>query len=211
MAFGFKRLPGRSRRHINLSATDSRFALGEEISDRQYRAYLDSLGARGSVPGVRAIRDTERQLEAQRAALAARAAQLAAQGAALDTREADLALRERELALEKQLFRRARTDAGQRRYNTVLDAYVRTKRAHGVKITKIEARKSVEFKAIMGDIRGKPNKRNNPNIADQNLSKRKRALDAIGGGASFREIYELLYGTADGHELEGFRSRRRVA
>jgi hypothetical protein len=100
----------------------------------------------------------------------------------------------------------------------VLESYVREQRRAGRKITKIEARKSPEFKGIMADIKGKPNKKNNPNIRDQNSFRRKRALDRLGGSTVFREQYENLYGpAAGGGQFRGvdrtgrsFRVRRRV-
>jgi hypothetical protein len=194
VAFGFKRLAGRNRRHVVTGDTSGIYEIGQEISDRQYRAYLDKIGKRGSLPAVSAIRDTEAKLETLRRQLEARSNDL-------DARAAALKLREQELDLEKQLFRRARTDSGQRRYNTVLEAYVRQQRRQGRKITKIEARKSPEFKQIMSDIKGKPNKRRDPNIRDANVVRRRQALSRLGGANDFREQYESLYGPTDQGEF----------
>lgn len=212
MAFGFDRNSGKSRSYTFRGGdSNAPFEVGQTVSRRRYDAYVESLGKRTHMPGASAIRDTERQLEAMRADLAKRVDDVAA-------REMTVALREQELELEKQLFRKSRTSAGQRRYNTVLEAFVREKRRGGRKISKIEARKSPEFLEIMKDIKGKPNKKNNPNIRDQNRALRKRALDKLGGATIFREQYENMYGPADGGTFRGvdrtgrsFRVRRRVA
>lgn len=186
MAFGFAREKGGARGYVNESNPE--FAPGQRLSRRQYDKFTEKLGVRQHGSGVDAIAETERQLEALRASLAQRAS-------ALDQREASLELRERELALEKELFRKGRQSAGQRRYNAALDAYVSEKRRQGQTINKIQARRDPEFNAIMRDLKGRANPRGSPNIRDANKEKRLRALDALGGGANFREYYSKLYGS----------------
>lgn len=189
MAFGFRREAGKGRGYVNEGNAD--FAPGQRLSRRQYDNYIEGIGKRQHLPGTEAIRATERQLEQLRENLRQREQNL-------NTREASLKLREQELELEKLLFRTGRTSAGQRRYNAVLDAYVTEQRRQGRKVTKIEARKSDAFKSILNDIKGRPNKRHNPNIAADNKQRRLRALERIGGGAAFREYYERMYGPTTG-------------
>ena len=188
MAFGFTRQPGPSRNYVNESNPD--FAIGMKLSRRQYDAYIEKLGKRTHLPGAEAIRETERLLEQVRANLVLRENEL-------DRREAELALREAELQLEQQLFRRGRQNAGQRRYNAMLDAYVANERRKGRTVTKRDARSEPRFKQIMSDIKGTPNKRKNPNVAAANKIRRRAALEAVGGQAAFREYYDGLYGSLE--------------
>lgn len=190
MAFGFHRQAGSGRGYVNDANPD--FAIGQRLSRRQYDKYIERIGKRTHLPGAEAIRETERLLEQLRANLAQRAADLDAQAAGLDLREEQLALREQELAFEQQLFRKGRQSAGQRRYNALLNAYVGEQRRRGVKINKRQAAASAEFKQIVKDVKGRPNKKNNPNIRDQNRFNRMKALDKIGGSNAFREYYKNL-------------------
>jgi hypothetical protein len=185
VAFGFRRQSGTGRGYVNESSPD--FAIGQRLSRRQYDKYIETLGKRTHLPGADAIRETERRLESLREQLLARAADL-------DTRETALRLRELELEFEQAQFRKARQNAGQRRYNALLDAYVGEQRRRGKRIGKREASQTAEFKQLVADVRGRPNKRGNPNIRDQNRFNRLKALDAVGGGLVFREYYEMLYG-----------------
>jgi hypothetical protein len=180
VAFGFRRETGTARGYINAET-------GDRISRRQYDKFVEKLGKRTHQPGVEAIRDTERLLEKLRDDLTKREFDVSA-------REAAVSLREQELELEKLLYRRGRTSAGQRRYNTVLEAYVNEKRRQGIKISKIDARKSKDFKSIMTDIKGRANKADNRNIKDENRINRMKALDKLGGSNVFRELYEKMYG-----------------
>lgn len=185
MAFGFKRQPGTSKGYINESNPD--YAIGQRLSRRQYSKYVETIGQRQRSHGADYILETERKLEELRAALAQRAADL-------DTREEALRVRELELEFERAQFRRARQNAGQRRRAALLDAYVGEQRRRGKRITKREASGSAEFQQLVKDVRGRPNKRGNPNIRDENRFRRLKALDAVGGGLVFREYYEMLYG-----------------
>lgn len=183
--FGFKREAGTRRNYINESNPD--FAVGQRLSRKQYDKYIERRGARTHLPGAEQLRETERLLEQMRANLALRANEL-------DQREASLQLREAELKLEQELFRKGRQNAGQRRFNAMLDAYVSNERRKGRTVSKLKARSEPAFKQVMEDIKGKPNKRRNPNVAAENAIRRRRALDAVGGGATFREFYTGLYG-----------------
>lgn len=206
MAFGFQRRPGTSRGYVNTSNTEGPYEIGQTISRRQYDKYVESLGKRTHLPGTAAIRETERHLEELRRALAR------------EEIEAD-ELFEIRGELERLRGQSNGPQArGQRRYNAALEAYVRQKRSQGIRIDKRQARSSAEFKTIMGDIKGRPNKRGNPNIRDQNRFLRKRALDKLGGSNIFREQYDSLYGPSDrgefGHVRKDGRShriRRRIA
>jgi len=183
--FGFKREAGTGRGYVNESNPD--YEIGTRLSRRQYDKFIEKQGARQKLPGADQIRETERQLEQLRDALARRET-------ALDLRETELKLREQELQLEKDLFRKGRQSAGQRRYNTMLDAFVTNERRKGKTVNKRDARNDPVFKQAMEDIKGKPNKRKNPNIAAENVERRRRALAVVGGGDVFREYYERTYG-----------------
>lgn len=187
MAFGFARQPGTARGYVNQSNPD--FAIGQRLADRQYRKYVESIGQRKHLPGAEAIRQTELLLEKMRADLAQRSA-------SLDTREAELELRERELELEQQLFRKGRHSAGQRRYNVMLDAYVANERRKGRTLNKRQAMQERAFKQAMIDMKGKPNKRHDPNIAARNVAMRRKALETVGGNQVFREYYDSMYGAS---------------
>jgi hypothetical protein len=187
MAFGFSRQPGNARGYVN--ENNSEYAIGHRLSRRQYDKYVKSIGQRKHLPGVEAIRETEKLLEKMRSDLAQRSADL-------DTREEALALRERELELEQQLFRKGRHSAGQRRYNVMLDAYVANERRKGRTLNKRQAMQEPVFKQAMIDMKGKPNKRHDPNIAARNVAMRRKALETVGGNQVFREYYDSMYGAS---------------
>lgn len=149
-------------------------------------------------------------LERTAAILDQRAADLVGEREQLSREQARLALEQEELDLEKKLFRRARQDAGQRRYNAVLDLYVKEQRRQGKRLTKTEARKSEQFKNIMRDIKGKSNPTGAAAIKDANRFARQKALDQLGGSNRFREQYEQMYGTARPRAQPGDRIRVRV-
>lgn len=198
MAFGYTRQPGTRRRFLNTET-------GEEISYRQYNKVLDRLGERQPAlkSSVEALRAAERELERIRQSLSAREAQL-------EARETLLAERERELALERQLFRAGRQNAGQRRYNAALEAYVRAQRSRGRRLNKTEARKEAAFKQAVRDLKGRANPRRNPNIADANRFARQKAMASLGGDVFFRDQYESLYGgRAGGHGMRVVRMSAR--
>ena len=195
MAFGFIRLPGTSRRFQNIES-------GETISYRQYNKHLDRLGARAPAlkTSIEAIRATEDELARIRASLASREAELQA-------REALVAERERALELERELFRAGRQSAGQRRYNAALESYVRSARLRGRRINKREARSEPAFRQAMKNLKGRPNPKRNPTIADENRFRRRKALDTLGGDVFFRDQYESLYGNAHGVRKLSVRGR----
>ena len=187
MAFGFSRQPGAARGYVNEGNSD--FAIGHRLSRRQYDKYVEKLGQRHHQPGAEAIRETEKLLEKMRADLVQRSA-------SLDTREAGLELREKELELERQLFRKGRHSAGQRRYNVMLDAYVANERRKGRTLNKRQAMQEPVFKQAMIDMKGKPNKRHDPNVAARNVVMRRNALERVGGAQVFREYYDSMYGAS---------------
>jgi aminopeptidase N len=196
MAFGFRRASGTSRGYVNETSPD--FAPGQRLSRRQYDKYVESLGKRSRMPGVDAIRDAERNLErisAQLRELEAREADLSERERRLAERERLLSEREAEARRSKLANQRSRQSAGQRRYNTLLEAYVSEQRRRGNRsITKRQAAQSSEFKQIVKDVKGKPNPKNNPNIRDQNRFARMKALDKVGGSNVFREFYDQMFG-----------------
>ncbi len=194
MAFGFARLPGRSRQYVNVSNTDAPVPIGETLSRRQYDRYIERLGQRTHLPGTTAIRDAERRLEALRQALLDQRENL------LDQREADIAAREaalaeaeRELQARQSAFGNSAQARGQRRYNAALDAYVDERRRQGRPISKRDARSTPEFREIMKDIKGRPNKRGLGSVRDADAAKRRAAFDKLGGGITFKEFYQRLY------------------
>lgn len=180
MAFGFVRNAGRARSYTNVSAADGPVPIGSTISRRQYDKYVERLGARTHLPGTAAIRETERNLEELRRWLAA------------EQIEAEEVF-EVEAELQRQRFANNGAQArGQRRYNAALESFVRHKRSQGIQITKREARSTAEFRQVMTDIKGTPNKRGNPNVRDRNAARRRAAFDRIGGGRNFKEVYDTI-------------------
>jgi hypothetical protein len=202
MAFGFTRQAGTGRGYVNVSNPD--YAIGDRLARRQYDKYIERLGKRTHLPGAEAIRETERLLEQLRVRLDARESEL-------DAREAAVELAERELALEQALFRKGRQNAGQRRYNALLEAYVSEQRRRGNRsVNKLTAKSSPAFKQLVADVKGRANKRNNPIIRDANRFTRMKALDQLGGSNVFREYYEKLYGSiTDGTIGKNVRARAR--
>ena len=184
MAFGFRREAGTGRGYINEES-------GERLSRRQYDKHVERLGKRQHLPGAEAILATEHMLEGLRA----RIAEVSERETDVARRELELDLRARELEFEKQLFRKSRTSAGQRRLNATLEAYVQEQRRRGKKVNKIEARKSQDFKSILEKLKGRPNKGKSASVADENRFNRLKALDQLGGSNMFREYYEKLYGS----------------
>lgn len=186
VAFGFKRLPGRARRYVNESNPD--LPVGTVLADRQYRKFLERLGARTHLPGVEMLRLAERQLEDLKAALDARSV-------ALDARE--VALAEAEASLASTQAGHARLQHGrtrQRRYNLLLDLYMTEQRRKGVTLTKRQAMHSGEFKNIIATIRKTDKHNKNPNLDLERKFARSAAFALIGGAQSFKEYYEMLYG-----------------
>lgn len=209
MAFGFRRLPGPSRRFLNESNPD--FAIGAEISYRQYDKYLAATARKAVKGGAKEISRVERELAETKRNLDRLQRDLEKREASVAAREALVAEREKELALEKELFRKGRTDKGQRRFNVALEAYVRSERAKGRTISKREAKSSPAFKQIMSDLKGRPNKRRNPNIAAENDIRRRRALSQLGGADFFRDQYQSVYGrgTSGGPRFRGVNAAGR--
>lgn len=191
MAFGFTRERGTGRGYV-ADGSNPEFAAGERLSRRQYDKYTERLGKRTHLPGTAEIRATERMLE-----------QLARD---LEREEIDeseafqerLELLQRRRAIERTSPRRAAQGAGQRRYNAALDAYVKAQRSAGRPIGKRDASRSPEFKQIMADLKGRPNKSRNPAVADDNRYRRQKALAHLGGDRFFRDQYESLYGGRPG-------------
>jgi hypothetical protein len=195
MAFGFQRLPGIARRYVNQSNPD--FAPGAVISRRQYSAYTDRIiqeyAAEEQKEGAEAIAAAQRHLD-------------------------DIAdsLRRRQEA-EAGTIRSIRHGAGQRRYNALLDAYRLHQRERGHPVGKREAMQSAEFKALVADVKGKPNKRRSPIVMEENRQRRRAALARVGGADFFRQQYESLYGgRTGGHGLRvnatgrSITTRRRI-
>jgi hypothetical protein len=94
---------------------------------------------------------------------------------------------------EAQL-RRERQGAGQRRYNLMLDLYVRQQREAGRVVNKRQAAADPAFKQAVKLSKGTPNPRHNPNIRDRNMRDRRRGFAVVGGADKFREEYEAQYG-----------------
>lgn len=192
MAFGFRRLSGRAR---NYEAVDAEgYAPGTVLSRRQYDAYVSRLGRRERLPGFDLIREAERRLEALQARLEAaeRAAQSEFEREAV-TQAREAARREGAATAQAKL-RRSRQQAGQRRYNSLLKSFREERARQGRPISFREARVNAEFRQIVADMKGKANPKGDPNIADDNRSRRMKALDRLGGDRVFREQYAALYG-----------------
>lgn len=192
MAFGFSRAAGTSRGYV-ADGSNPVFAAGQRLSRRQYDKYVEQIGQRSHLPGAEAIRATERNLEALREALTARQTALDSQAAELAARELAVAEREAQAA-RRGGFLRERQGAGQRRYNLALELYVTREREAGRPVTKRDAAKRAEFKAALADIKGRPNPSRNPNIAADNVAKRRRGFAVLGGADRFKEQYERQYG-----------------
>lgn len=159
---------------------------GERLSRRQYDKLVASAGGRKSKGAVTtAARDiAEARLRELTGAKRPSKRKIAAA-----TKERD--------ALRAAHGKHWDRQAGQRRYNTVLELYVRRKRRQGEKINKREARSSEEFKAIMAAYKPeKPRKRESPDARrarhKRNEARRNEALRLLGDrqGDEFREIYK---------------------
>jgi hypothetical protein len=201
MAFGFSRERGTGRGYV-ADGSNPEFAAGTRLSRRQYDKYTERLGARRHLPGATAIRQTERELEQLRRDLAAEEIE------SVEFLDEQRRLLQQRRGIEATSPLLSARGAGQRRYNAALDAYVKQQAHRGRRIGKRAASQSPEFKQILADLKGKPNKRNNPRIADENRFRRRKALDALGGDRYFREQYESLYGgRPGGHGMapRGFR------
>lgn len=191
MAFGFKRLPGSSRRYQNIET-------GEVLSYRQFDKYVKSIGERKYLPPIENLREAARELR--------------------NVKNPDETTAKNLKTIESALNRREKTGAGQRRYNAVLASYVAEQHRQGKPISKRDAKTNTEFKKILDQIKGKPNKRGNPNIAAQNKQARLAAFAQLGGANEFREMYETLYGPRERAEYgrannagrSSFTPRRRV-
>lgn len=198
MAFGFDRERGLTARgYVNVS--NPVFAPGQRLSRRQYDKYVEQLGQRSHAPGVGAIRDAERRLEALRETLDQRGAALDAQERELAAREIALAERER-AAGARAGFHKERTNAGLRRYRVLVEMYQDKQRAAGIRMNKTQVAASPEFKALARTIRetdraqSNKAKRRDPNAAAREMERRKRAFDTLGGADKFREDYVERYG-----------------
>jgi hypothetical protein len=190
VAFGFDRERGSARGYVNVS--NPAFAPGQRLSRRQYDAFVGALGARQTLPPATAAQDIERRLEGlrQRQAAAEGRSRRTQQRVAAEIRAAEA---QAEVAREAQ-FRRERQGAGQRRYNLMLDLYVRRQREAGRVLTKNQARSEAAFKDAVRLAKGTPNPTHNPNIVARNMRDRRRGFAAVGGADRFREEYEAQYG-----------------
>lgn len=217
MAFGFDREKGSARGYINRD--NPLFAPGQRLSRRQYDAYVAGLGQRRTLPtppqAAQSTADIEGRLEGLRRRLeGARSASTRRRV----SREiaATEAAREAARATEHRLERQG---AGQRRYNLMLDLYVRQQRELGRDVTKRQAAQDPAFKEAVRLAKGRrvpvdrATGRRNPNAVARNAEDRRRGFAAVGGADRFREEYDAKYGrrTARGSRRGGGGNRRNAA
>ncbi len=171
VAFGFERQRGTARGYVNIDNPD--FSPGARLSRRAYDNYVEGIGKRNPLlaEGVTALQDAEELLQAI---------------------EQEYGTDEPEAFGTFQRITRQR--AGQRRYNAALQLYVEREQKAGRKVNKKAAAASSDFKRIMRDIKGKPNKSRNPNVAAENRRKRSQAFADLGGSVAFVEQYRAKYG-----------------
>lgn len=203
MAFGFARERGTGRGYVNTANPE--FAIGARLSRRQYDRYVAGLGKRQGLPALseaaQALVRAERELEALRAALGAQAVPDIA-----SVREAEHAA-----GRARAVFnRRARTTAGQNRFNVAIRAFRDSEAAHGRALTYAQARADPRFREAVDLLKGKRNPFGDPNIAARNKEGRAWALEMLGGARGFREQYEAMYGARPrGRATRGMRIRKR--
>lgn len=192
MAFGFRRLPGASRRYEAVNAEG--YEPGAVLSRRQYDAAIERAGKRSHLPGFDQIRAAERRLEALADQLdrSARAQQSEFEREAAMQARASAATERARLAEART--RRTRQGVGQRRYNALLKAFRAEKKRQGKPASYREAQRSPELRGIVAAMKGKPNPKGDPNIADENRFNRLKALQRLGGDQVFREMYNRFDG-----------------
>lgn len=183
--FGFRRLPGASRRYEAVNSPD--YAPGITLSRRQFDAYVGRLGGRKPLPGAAQLIEAEEQLARAQADLDRLAARLAREGSEFE-REALAQAREslgaRARATASARLRRERQAAGQRRYNTLLKTFRQAREDQGEELTYAEARSDPEFAAMRKALR----------------TRDKDAMREffLRYGQTFRELYNDLYGRTVG-------------
>lgn len=194
MAFGFRRLPGASRRYEAVNAEG--YEPGTVLSRRQYDAAIERVGQRSHLPGFDQIRAAERRLEALTDQLdrTSRTQQSEFEREAVQQARASAAAERARLAEART--RLTRQGAGQRRYNALVKAFRAEKKRQGKPASYREAQQSPELRDIVAAMKGKPNPKGDPNIADENRFNRLKALQRLGGDMVFREEYQRLFGRA---------------
>jgi hypothetical protein len=178
--FGWFREKGTRRSYVGPT--------GERLSRRQYDKLVAAAGGRKSKGAI---------TTAARDAAEARVKELASKRRP-SKRAVARATVERD-ALRAAHGKHWAAQAGQRRYNTALELYVRRERRAGRTMSKRTARSSDEFKAIMAAYKPeKPRKRESPDARrarqKRNEARREEALRLLGDrhGEEFREIYKEL-------------------
>jgi hypothetical protein len=184
MALGFRRLPGTSKRYVNVD--NPLFGAGQELSYRQYAKYLEQTGQREHLATTNLLAATEDRLRRLRDELSERSAELDERERVLLEGEAALAEREREIRAT-QVFRGQSQRAGTDRYNLRLELYVRREREAGRVLTKRQAASEPEFKAINALFHRKPNPMRNPNITEANRKRQWRGYEELGGLEEWRK------------------------
>lgn len=206
MAFGFHRLSGASRRYEAVNAEG--YEPGAVLSRRQYDAAIERAGRRSHLPGFDQIRAAERRLEALSDELdrSARTQQSEFEREAAAQARASAAVERARLAEART--RRINQGKGQRRYNALIKRFRAEKKRQGKPVTYDQARNSVEFREINAAMKGRPNPKGDPNIADANRVSRMKALDRLGGDRAFAEEYARLYGVPQAGTMPGPGGRR---
>jgi hypothetical protein len=184
MALGFRRLPGTSKRYVNVD--NPLFGAGQELSYRQYAKYLEQTGERQHLATTDLLRATEARLERLRDELADRSAELDDRERALLAGEAALAEREREMRAS-QVFRGDRQKAGTDRYNLRLHLYMERARASGRVLTKRQAARDPEFRTINALFHRRPNPLGNPNISAANARRQWEGYARLGGLEAYQQ------------------------
>lgn len=192
MAFGFEREKGSARGYVNRD--NPLFTPGQRLSRRQYDAFVAGLGERRPLPAALAaqatVADIEGRLQGLRNSL-----ETARTGRTRQRLQQAIAAEEgRQAVAQEAARRRERQGAGQRRYNLMLDLYVRRQRELGRVINKREAARDPAFREAVQLAKGTPNPKHNPNIRDRNMVQRRQGFAAVGGADRFREEYELRFG-----------------
>jgi hypothetical protein len=202
VAHGFRREKGAARGYVNETNPD--FSPGHRLSRRQYDAYADRLGARTHRPRMAdltvSLTATQQTLRDTQAELDRLARELAASGRAQTRGQMLVARRRQREAMqsaretEALLTREDRTVKGLRRYHAALQSYVEEQRSRGRDVSARQAAKDPAFREAIALLKGKPNPRGSVRIRQANAEGRKRAIQALGGSAAFKEVYDRRYG-----------------
>ena len=185
--FGFVREPGKARGYV-ADGSNPDYTAGTRLSRRQFDKYVERLGRRTHLPGVQAIRETDRLMERIRRDLERE------QVEETEAFEEQAALLQRRREIEASSPRLARVGAGTRRYKAAISAWRKQQAAMGHPVSYRQAQQSPEFKRVLADLIGAPNKSGNPARAAEIRRKRSAAIDALGGSEFFRREYTARNG-----------------